>query len=516
MKARLVRVDLSDEARDFRAIAIEPGVPLLDSAGNNAEVLRVWLGRFVAQPEWEGRYVCFGPPADVSVATACRPVTPVRLHGPLREELAELRSRVDAVRPQTHLDRLLHQTIQGVLHGLTNDPKRPDVGCHFLEYRDDKGRWRLLWCPGYERVGKDEASGRICGRSRCRLLYAHRRGCSGKCPACDPKGAAERIRPLPWKWYAAAALLLAALLFTWWWPSGERPEPPGDGPQLVVEPAEVVLWLEESLPLRRVTLDAGEGGAQETVDYRLEIVSGGEFVAVEEGNTLQALAEGAAELRVTAIDPDGPGDGVETVVPVTVTELAKVSLEPAEVTLDMGDTSPKFVVLAQGRQGAPRQVEAELESLDDTILAPHPVVAGAFFAKELGGTSVRAFYLGREGFAEVNVRGERFREVEARLNERSDDFDVTLRVLAAASQGPLQYRVYPADETPEDNWVEAELTEDGEHREVTLSTPPITYGPRNARYRLVIEARDPSGASVQQYPFSFRLVVSDIEAASPL
>ena len=50
MKARLVRVDLSDDARDFRAIAVEPGVAMLDTAGNNAQLLWVWLDRFVIRP----------------------------------------------------------------------------------------------------------------------------------------------------------------------------------------------------------------------------------------------------------------------------------------------------------------------------------------------------------------------------------------------------------------------------------------------------------------------------------
>ena len=88
----------------------------------------------------------------------------------------------------------------------------------------------------------------------------------------------------------------------------------------------------------------------------------------------------------------------------------------------------------------------------------------------------------------MSVVGERFREVAARLNERSDDFDVTLDVLAAASQGPLEYRVYPAEATAGENWVAAELTEDGQHRKVMLVSPPIVYGPRNARYQLIIEA----------------------------
>jgi len=516
MTSRLVRIDLSDRARDFRAVAVEPGVPMLDSAGNNAAVISGWLGRFAARPEWDRGFVHFCAPAESSGKVACRPVTAARLHGPLRDELAELRTHLEAARPQSQFDRLLHQTLCDALHTITNDPKRADVGCCFLEYRDEQGRWRLLWCPGYERMSKEPATGRICGRSRCRLLYAHRPGYSAKCPACDPEAAARKVRQVPWKWIAPALVLaLLLLLFGLWWLSREEPAtpPPADEPKLVVEPAEVVLWTDETLTLDRVALEGEEGKSPQKVDYAIAVASGEDVVAVEDGKQLKALKQGTAELRITAVDMDGPGDGIEAIVPVTVTELDRVFIEPAEVTLDMGDTTPKFAVMAQGEAGEPRRVEAELESLDPEILAPHPVLAGSFFAKKLGGTSVRAFYMGREGFAKVSVRGERFREVDAKLNERTDDFDVTLHVLAAASQGPLEYRVYLPDTTPPDNWVEAELTDDGQHREVTLASPKIPYGPRNARYQLIIEARDPAGTSQQQYPFSFRLVIADIEAA---
>ena len=36
MATRFVRVDISDTARDYRPIAVEPGVPMLDRSGGNA------------------------------------------------------------------------------------------------------------------------------------------------------------------------------------------------------------------------------------------------------------------------------------------------------------------------------------------------------------------------------------------------------------------------------------------------------------------------------------------------
>ena len=59
MARRFVRVDLSDGARDFRPVAIEPGVPVLDRPGASAKILFKWLGRVVADSEWEGDSVSF-------------------------------------------------------------------------------------------------------------------------------------------------------------------------------------------------------------------------------------------------------------------------------------------------------------------------------------------------------------------------------------------------------------------------------------------------------------------------
>ena len=515
MKPRLARVDLSDDARDFRAVAVEPGVPVLDTAGNNAQLLGLWLGRFVAEPVWEGGQVAFWLPEEQPGRVTCRPVTPARLHGPLRAELAELREKIEAVRPGSPFERLLHGTVADAFHNLTNDPKRTDVGCYFLEYRDAQGRWRLIWLPGYERVRREKATGRLCTRSRCGLLYAQRPGYAAKCPVCDPKGAARRVTPVPWKWIAAGAvvaLLLAAFLI-WYFGGGDQREAAPGWPKLAVTPEQVVLWPDETGKLERVEAVPGEDQTPVGVDYRLEVATGGDVVAVEGDDTLEALAKGTAELRVTAVDPDGPHDGLSGTVPVVVTELAEVFLDPAQQTTDVGETV-KFTVMARGEEGEPRKVEAKLESLDEDILAPVSAVPGRFFAKALGGTSVRAEYRDREAYADVTVRGERFRKVDATLNEHTDDFTVTFDVLAAASQGELEYCVYlPGEDPPDDAWVPAELTEEGDHREVTVVSPPIPYGLRNARYQLIIEARSPAG-SVQRYPFSFRLAPTGIVTAT--
>jgi hypothetical protein len=63
MARRFVRVDLSDGARDFRAVAIEPGVPVLDRPGASGKILFKWLGGMVAEPEWQADWYKANPDA---------------------------------------------------------------------------------------------------------------------------------------------------------------------------------------------------------------------------------------------------------------------------------------------------------------------------------------------------------------------------------------------------------------------------------------------------------------------
>ena len=59
MATRFVRVDLSEEARDYRPIAVEPGVPMLDRSGANSRIIFRWLGGLAAEPVWDDDLVGF-------------------------------------------------------------------------------------------------------------------------------------------------------------------------------------------------------------------------------------------------------------------------------------------------------------------------------------------------------------------------------------------------------------------------------------------------------------------------
>ena len=139
----------------------------------------------------------------------------------------------------------------------------------------------------------------------------------------------------------------------------------------------------------------------------------------------------------------------------------------------------------------------------DTSVLRSEGLSGRFTAMALGSTQVRGLYRNREVFATVTVTGERFVDVETTLNEGEQDFQVTIEVLAAKSEGPLEYRAYVAGQAPAEAWQAAE--ESGEHRRVVLQSPPMPYGPRSARYGVMIEARSPGDGTVERYPLTFRL-----------
>ena len=115
MATRFVRVDLSDEARDFRPFALEPGVPMLDRSNANAKILFRWLGGMVAEPEWEGDSVDFYVRDDRGgrlEEVVCQPASEADLRGPLQGELATLKERIDTAKPETATERAVKKMLR--------------------------------------------------------------------------------------------------------------------------------------------------------------------------------------------------------------------------------------------------------------------------------------------------------------------------------------------------------------------------------------------------------------------
>ena len=273
--------------------------------------------------------------------------------------------------------------------------------------------------------------------------------------------------------------------------------------RLIVSPNPLTIWSAETGTFDHVMLDPGGGLPPRAVDYRVAPQAGSDVVEVVDGRTLRGLRSGVAQVTVTVAGADGTFTGPSTAATVEVVDAGRLWIEPATLTMKVGQSSPPLSVMTEGPGGLPVAVAATLQSMDGAVVTPNPQLPGRFQAQGLGATQIRATYRGREAFADVTVTGDRFLSVEESYNGGPDDFDITLEVLAAPTEGSLEYRVYRAGDPPADNWVAADI--EGEFRKATLRSPRMPYGPRGTLYNLVIEARDTQQQSIQRYPLTFRL-----------
>lgn len=219
MARRFVRVDLSDVARDFRPVAIEPGLPVLDEAGANGRLLFKWLGGLVAEPEWAGESVSFFVQDDHGgrlEEVVGQPASDEDLQGLLKEDLALLRERLAKAKAESPSERLVLKRIREEFAALADDPNRFDRDSHLFRYRDQQHRWRLVWCPGYQRSSSEAAPAVICTDPDCNLLFVRRPGGSARCPGCRATLLAKAAPKGKGRWVALLILLLLAALAAWW------------------------------------------------------------------------------------------------------------------------------------------------------------------------------------------------------------------------------------------------------------------------------------------------------------
>ena len=214
MATRFVRIDLTPDARDYRPIAVEPGVPMLDPAGANDHILFKWLGGLIAEPEWEGESVSFYVRDDHGgrlEEAVCQPASEAELAGPLKHDLELLKDRIEKARPETSTERSIHRLLKRSFEELTEDENRTDLDSYFFRYRDLRGNWRLVWCWGFQRVDVEPAPAVVCTDPACGLLFVRRPGQSPKCPSCEAMLAAKPVKRTPWRRYAELLLLLLLL-----------------------------------------------------------------------------------------------------------------------------------------------------------------------------------------------------------------------------------------------------------------------------------------------------------------
>ena len=284
---------------------------------------------------------------------------------------------------------------------------------------------------------------------------------------------------------------------------GELKIVPAAAARLVVSPEKLSLWRGETGKLTNVSVDPGGGKPMQPVEYKLSAPADQTCVAVE-GDSVRGLAPGTTPLTVATVDPKFPG--LSATVTVQVIPPDKLSIDPPDIRLQVGEETPPVTVSARGADGQSHAVELDAlpKSEDPNVLAPdmNRAQAGWFIAKGPGQTHLRVRYRGAEALVPVTVAGKRFAVVRASPEEGKGGFDVQIEVEAAASEGPLEYRVYAADETPQENWVSNQPH--GDMRRAVLRSSQMTYGPPGTMHHLMIESRDAATKTIQQYPLTFR------------
>ncbi|MGD0901049.1 MAG: hypothetical protein ABR915_24730, partial [Thermoguttaceae bacterium] len=263
---------------------------------------------------------------------------------------------------------------------------------------------------------------------------------------------------------------------------------------LVAVPNPMGVWTGQTTRFGSVRIDPANGSTPFPVAYRLVAPDGQGIVKVDGENNVTGLAPGTTQVTVIATDPKY--QGLSRQVTVEVGTPDSLSFDPPQLSLGVGEVSQLIRVLDSSRIAVPALVETTNPSIVDRV----PSSPGCFVGKALGQTDLKATYRGKEVSMTVSVTGKRFQGVKTTVNKGQDDFTAEIEVLAAESEGELEYRVYRAGGTPEENWVPNQPDAGG--RKVTLRSPPIPYGKANEVYPLVVEARDKAGKSVEQFPLA--------------
>jgi hypothetical protein len=161
----LFYVDLSEDARDYRHTALEPGLPLLDRQGVNFQILRKWLGDVVAEPEWRNQDTVAFYMVDEERGRLeevdCQPATRAELEKRFAKDLETLRARVKKIKPESSTEQMVHRILKKSLAEQTNDVENSDFDSFFFKCRAGKEDWRLVWCCGYQRADLEPLKARL-------------------------------------------------------------------------------------------------------------------------------------------------------------------------------------------------------------------------------------------------------------------------------------------------------------------------------------------------------------------
>ena len=210
---------------------------------------------------------------------------------------------------------------------------------------------------------------------------------------------------------------------------------------------------------------------------------------------------------VASLPPDLLSDIVDVEIVLPPPDGGGLRVIPRSITVFVGESTPEIVAsLRPTTGGEGRHVEAQFASENEALVAEDPQIPGRFVGKAVGRTRIRATFGDLEpAFVDVTVKGDPFwtitlrEEIDPKPGKR---FAVTVDV--EASERPdigLEYRLSVANHPEGGRWVPATVA--GDFLKASLVSPDILEGPDDARYNLLIEARDKDGAMLGSHPLSF-------------
>ncbi|MCY2987142.1 MAG: carboxypeptidase regulatory-like domain-containing protein, partial [Planctomycetota bacterium] len=191
---------------------VQTGLPILDRWNANVALLADWLGRFAAEPVWEGETVAFYVRDDDRGrlgGITCVPTTEADLQGPLREEFQGLKDRLQQAVPRSSSGHTMHRFLSQGLLAFRPEADPLGLKWQLFKYRDLLGTWRLVWCCGHlPRPDRSAGQPVVCGNPDCHQLALVEGGAVRKCARCGRSVAAQGFVRRRWKLLLALLLLL--------------------------------------------------------------------------------------------------------------------------------------------------------------------------------------------------------------------------------------------------------------------------------------------------------------------
>ena len=509
MATRFVRVDVSDTARDYRPIAVEPGVPLLDRSGANARIVLRWIGGMVAEPAWEGDCISFYVRDDHGgrlEEIVCQPASDHDLKTLLKDEVERLRHRIEQARPETPTERVVHKILQRSFVELVDSPNRSDLDSYFFRYRDVTGNWRLVWCWGFQRVDQEPAPAVVCTDPECAMLFVRRPGKSPRCPSCEALLSFRPLRKTNWKVTGIAALLLLLLVgVIFWW--GVRPHRLIATPNSVIGPVGSRIEFEvrkAGLFRKQIITQDAVGISYDPRVARFNQVTG----------TATLLGPGSTTIRFQAGD-------LQTEVAIAAEPAAnpeRLAIEPKTIELGVGTTA-RLKVIGEYKDGTRvdlSDVAHWKPQTDKTVYAAGGLVEGL----AVGTATIEARYRANPGSpyldasATVTVAKIEFQSLEVGVEPGSVGLGLAgkLRMDAVGDDGK-RYSVLESSQVKaevEPSYLATVLGRNLRGERTGTGKLAATFGPNNLGAETEFNVVPPAPVNPEVRPDKLDLVVGEI------